>query len=159
MKKIFKTLGITALVTVIYLLMAGCQDMPGEGVELGNHGGLSIDDAYNLTEGKWTFGYTSSPSHSRFFSVPVTNGQRIWIYISKYDYLGQPRNINYFILESGTKHGPYNTFQNYIPNYTGQCFIEVVYKNINDNFGNSERTFAITYINSSRSPGSPRFWN
>jgi len=154
MKRMFKAFGITALVTVIAVLMDGCA--LEEGIELGNYGGSSLSDAYHLTEGEWTFGYISSESDSRWYSVPVAKDNKIYIsmYYRKKDSTMTDVAYNLY-RETGVKYsgGPYVGDYIFTPDITGKWYIEVI-----SSYG-SIGAFAIIYKNNDKDPPNPNFWD
>lgn len=153
MKRIFKTLGITVFVTVIVILTAGC--ILEEGIELGSYGGSSLGDAYHLTEGEYVFGFLPSDSDSRWFSVPVVNGNRIYIWVYGNKENSSMINAAYYLYnESGNKFsgGPYDNYYSFGPTTTGKWFIEVISRS-------NRGAFAITYTNSSGSPPNPKLFD
>jgi len=152
MKKKLKILGISLIITVIWVLAAGCQ----EGICIGNDGGSSLSDAYQLTEGKWTFGYVSSDSDSRWYSVPVTNGNKIYIRMYYRDDDSMMEDVVYSLYrETGDKYGggPYEGNYIFTPNITGKWYIKV-----ESQYGYAG-AFGITYMNSDAYPPKADFWD
>lgn len=156
MKSKFKVLGITAFVTVIVVLTAGC--ILEEGVKLDIHGGKSMSNAYQLKQGEYVFGhFPSGGIDSRWFSVPVVNGNIIYIWIYDYgDYTYRANAVYDLYNEAGTKFsggprgGTWDDFS-FEPKTTGKLFIEVTSRN--------NGTFAIIYTNNSSKPPKPKVFD
>jgi hypothetical protein len=155
MRKVFRLFVITVSVIVLGVLIAGCKPLL-EGVELGNTGGYSLNDAYNLTEGEWIFGYISSSKSSRYYSIPVTNGNKIQISTRTYNMEldSWMTDVGFYIYrESGVKYsgGPYVGHWHFTSDVTGKWLIEVVHR------WDGTGAFALAYTNGDISPPVPKF--
>ena len=150
------------IVIIIFMIMygvfiIGCKPSL-EGIEIGVKGGNSKNEAYYLTEGEWVFGYISSSNARRYFSVPVTSGNKIQIRIKTFDneidswmtYAGY-----YLYYESGElinfSGAPFTGNYIFTPNTTGKWIIGVVHPS------GGIGAFAITYTNDGNSPQKPTF--
>jgi hypothetical protein len=150
MKKLFKTLEITALVTAIGTLM-GCYFLVADaGIEIDGYGGKSMDNAYHLTEGEWTISYISSSNPSRWYSIPVTKGNGIDIWKKDHG-----KGTVYVIYdETGTKlAGPWILGSDFMPATTGKLYIEVL-----PSWEEDTPLFAIAYTNGVLLSSKPAHW-
>jgi len=153
MKRLFKKLGITVIVTVIWIFLTGCP-VEGEGIELGNYGGKTMSEAYHLTDGEYVMGFLPKEEDSRWFSVPVVANRKFDIYFYK-DSILTDDVIYYVYYQSGKKiwSNGYSgrSVYTFTPVSTGTWYFEVTPRySIND-------AFAIAYTTGDNAPTRPTY--
>jgi len=144
MKRFFKALGITVTLSAIIMFFAGCPVF-NKGIELGNYGGKTIADAYNLSDGEYVMGFLSNEEDSRWFSVPVVANQKFKVYF-------RGDNGYYVYYQSGIKI--WNTWYRsrtveFTSGSTGTWYFE-----INGGFN----SFAIAYTTGETEPTPPMYY-